>query len=72
MIPKRRSVPVGTGHRARMYLDAGPGDDWLERPSNWLVGVRSIAVGMAGNESLRTGTPVRIADLGLGVDVTRP
>jgi len=55
-----------------MYLDAGPGDDWLERPSNWLVGVRSIAVGMAGNESLRTGTPVRIADLGLGEDVTRP
>jgi len=27
---------------------------------------------MAGNESLRTGTPVRIADLGLGEDVTRP
>lgn len=35
----------------------GPGDDWLERPSNWTDGVRSIAVGMAGNESLRTGQP---------------
>ena len=49
----------------------GPGEDWLERPSDWLDGVRSIAVGMAGNESLRTGLPVKIADLGLGVDLTR-
>ena len=49
----------------------GPGEDWLERPSNWLDGVRSIAVGMAGNESLRTGLPVKIADLGLGVELTR-
>jgi hypothetical protein len=55
-----------------MYLDAGPLMTGLERPSNSLDGVRSIAVGMMGNESLRTGTPVRIADLGLGVDVTRP
>jgi hypothetical protein len=43
----------------------------MERPSKWLDGVRSIAVGMAGNESLRTGMPVKIVDLGLGVDVTR-
>ncbi len=49
----------------------GPGDDWLERPSNWVDGVRSISVGMAGNESLRTGLPVTIADLGLGVDISR-
>jgi predicted dehydrogenase len=49
----------------------GPGDDWLERPSNWVDGVRSIAVGMAGNESLRTGLPVKIADLGLGVNLSR-
>ena len=49
----------------------GPGDDWLERPSDWVDGIRSIAVGMAGNESLRTGLPVQIADLGLGVDLTR-
>jgi hypothetical protein len=33
--------------------------------------MRSIAVGMAGNESLRTGLPVKTADLGLGVDLTR-
>jgi predicted dehydrogenase len=49
----------------------GPGDDWLERPSNWIDGIRSIAVGMAGNESLRTGMPVKIADLDLRVDLSR-
>jgi len=49
----------------------GPGDDWLERPSSWVDGVRSIAVGMAGNESLRTGLPVTIAELDLGVDLAR-
>lgn len=49
----------------------GPGDDWLERPSNWVDGIRSIAVGMAGNESLRTGLPVTVEELDLGVDLTR-
>jgi predicted dehydrogenase len=49
----------------------GPGEDWLERPSSWIDGVRSIAVGMAGNESLRTGLPVTVADLDLGVDLSR-
>ena len=49
----------------------GPGEDWLERPSDWVDGIRSIAVGMAGNESLRTGQPVKITDLGLDVDLTR-
>jgi predicted dehydrogenase len=49
----------------------GAGDDWLERASNWVDGVRSIAVGMAGNESLRTGLPVKITDLNLGVDLSR-
>ena len=53
----------------------GPGDDWLERASDWVDGVRSIAIGMAGNESQRSGLPVKIADLDLGVDLshsTRP
>jgi predicted dehydrogenase len=49
----------------------GPGDDWLERPADWLDGIRAIAVGMAGNESLRTGLPVKITDLDLGVDLSR-
>jgi len=49
----------------------GPGDDWLERPADWLDGIRAIAVGMAGNESLRTGMPIKITDLDLGIDLTR-
>ena len=49
----------------------GAADDWLERPSSWVDGVRSIAVGMAGNESLRTGLPVKVADLDLGVELSR-
>jgi predicted dehydrogenase len=49
----------------------GPGEDWLERPASWVDGVRAIAVGMAGNESLRTGLPITIADLDLGVDLSR-
>jgi hypothetical protein len=48
----------------------GPGDDWLERPADWLAGIRAIAVGMAGNVSLRTGQPVKITDLDLGVDLS--
>ena len=48
----------------------GPGDDWLERSANWLDGIRAIAIGIAGNESLRTGLPVKIGDLGLGVDLS--
>jgi predicted dehydrogenase len=49
----------------------GPGDDPLERPSDWKDGLRSIAVGMMGNESLRTGAPVTLDELELGVDLSR-
>ena len=49
----------------------GPGEDPLGRPSGYLDGVRSVSVGIAGNESLATGLPVRTADLGLGVDLRR-
>lgn len=49
----------------------GPGDDPLHRPASWVDGVRAIAVGMAGNESLRTGGPVDVDDLDLGVDLAR-
>lgn len=49
----------------------GAQEDPLERPSSWVDGVRSVAVGMAGNESLRTGLPVAVADLDLGVDLSR-
>ncbi|MFE6735402.1 Gfo/Idh/MocA family protein [Microbacterium sp. NPDC057650] len=43
----------------------GPGDDPLARPADWTDGVRSIAVGIAGNRSLETGMPVLVADLGI-------
>ncbi|WP_251452113.1 Gfo/Idh/MocA family oxidoreductase [Microbacterium sp. Marseille-Q6648] len=43
----------------------GHGDDPLARPADWRDGVRSIAVGIAGNRSLATGLPVEIADLGI-------
>lgn len=49
----------------------GSTDDPLGRPASWVDGVRSIAVGIAGNESLGTGLPVLVSDLGLGVDVSR-
>jgi predicted dehydrogenase len=74
-----QDVPIKEGEGGHGGGDAllladvfrGPGDDWLERPSSWVDGVRSIAVGMAGNESLRTGLPVTIAELDLGVDLAR-
>jgi predicted dehydrogenase len=43
----------------------GPGDDPLARPADWRDGVRSIAVGIAGNRSLETGLPVRVDELGV-------
>jgi predicted dehydrogenase len=49
----------------------GPGDDPLQRPASWVDGVRAIAVGLAGNESLRTGAPIAVDELGLGVDLSR-
>lgn len=49
----------------------GPGEDPLERPSDWKDGLRSVAVGMMGNESLRTGGPVTLDDLMFGVDLSR-
>ena len=46
-------------------LFVGPGEDPLARPADWRDGVRSIAVGIAGNRSLESGLPVRVADLGI-------
>lgn len=74
-----REVPIPEGGGAHGGGDAllladvfrGPGDDPLERPSDWKDGIRSIAVGMMGNESLRRGGPVTLEDLALGVDLSR-
>lgn len=45
----------------------GVTDDPLGRAANWLDGVRSMAVGLAGNRSLETGQAVRIDELALGL-----
>jgi hypothetical protein len=37
--------------------------DPLGRPAGYLDGVRSVAVGIAGNRSLETGRPVLISEL---------
>lgn len=49
----------------------GPGEDPLSRPSGYMDGLRAVAVGIAGNESLATGLPVRIPELGLGAELSK-
>lgn len=43
----------------------------LGRPAGYLDGLRAVAVGIAANQSLVTGLPVRVDDLDLGVDLSR-
>lgn len=45
----------------------GPGNDPLARPAGYLDGVRAVAVGIAGNESLESGNAVRMAELDFGI-----
>lgn len=45
----------------------GPGEDPLARPADWTDGIRSIAVGIAGNRSLETGLPVKVSELGIAL-----
>jgi hypothetical protein len=42
-------------------------DEPLGRVAGYLDGVKAVSVGIAGNVSLATGEPVRIADLELGI-----
>jgi len=58
------------GGDVRMLQDVfeGPSDDPLHRPSDWIDGVRAIAVGLCGNVSLAEGRPVTPAELGLPLD----
>lgn len=66
-----REVPIPEGAGGHGGGDAlllrdvfdGAGHDPLGRVSDWRDGVRSVAVGIAGNRSLQSGQPVRIADL---------
>ena len=66
-------VPIESGEGGHGGGDAillsdlfqGHGDDPLGRPASWKDGVRSIAVGIAGNRSLETGQAVLTSDLGI-------
>lgn len=68
-------IPHGSGGHgggdALLLSDVfdGPGDDPLGRPSDYVDGLRAIAVGICGNESIATGRAVTPTDLGL--DLTR-
>ncbi len=64
-------IPEGTGGHgggdALLLSDVfnGPGPDPLGRPSDYVDGLRAIAVGICGNESLATGKAVTPDELGI-------
>jgi predicted dehydrogenase len=68
---RQAPIPDGTGGHGGgdgMLLDdvfRGPGDDPLRRQAGFAAGAASVLVGVAGNESLRTGRAVRVDELGL-------
>jgi len=74
---KARVVPVNKGTSGHGGGDElllqdvfrGVSHDPLGRTANWRDGVRSVAVGLAGNRSLATGMPVLVDELELGVEV---
>ncbi|MDO5287574.1 MAG: Gfo/Idh/MocA family oxidoreductase [Actinomycetia bacterium] len=67
-------IPEGTGGHgggdAYLLRDVfvGPQDDPLGRPSDWVDGMRAIAVGICGNLSLAEGRAVTPEELGLPLD----
>ncbi len=75
-----REVPIPMGHGSHGGGDAilladvfrGPAEDPLGRPAGYRDGVRAVAVGIAANESLRTGRPVDIAELPLEASSAPP
>jgi len=72
-----RSVPIAKGSSGHGGGDElllqdvfrGVSHDPLGRTANWVDGVRSVSVGLAGNRSLASGQPVKIDELELGVTV---
>lgn len=73
-----RPIPVGVGGHgggdAILLMDVFRrdlriGDDPLGRAAGYRDGLAAVAVGIAANESLRTGAAVRVADLGLGIEL---
>jgi len=71
VVPLERGASGHGGGDELLLQDVfrGVADDPLGRAADWLDGVRSTAVGLAGNRSLETGLPVRIAELELGVSL---
>jgi len=57
----------GDAYLLQHLFDRVTDDAPLGRVAGYADGVRAVSVGIAGNRSLETGTPVRIADLDLGV-----
>ena len=72
---RAREVPIPMGQGSHGGGDAillrdlfrGPSQDPLGRPAGFDDGVRAIAVGIAANKSLRSGLPVAVSDLELGL-----
>ena len=69
---KEVEIPMGVGSHGGgdiillKDIFRGHDDDPLGRPAGYPDGVRAVAVGIAANESMRTGQAVEIADLNLG------
>ncbi|WP_369069753.1 Gfo/Idh/MocA family protein [Kineococcus terrestris] len=76
---RAREVPIESGDGGhgggdvKLLRDVfvGPGEDPLGTPAGHLDGLRSVAVGIAGNASLALGRAVAVADLDLGVDLRK-
>jgi len=68
VVPIAQTASGHGGGDARLLHDifVGSATDRLGHAATWVDGVRSLGVGLAGNRSLLTGLPVRIADLDLG------
>lgn len=72
-----REVPIPEGQGGHGGGDAllladvfvGPGDDPLGRPSDYRDGIRAVAVGICGNESIATGRAVDAVEF-LGVPLS--
>jgi len=70
-----RQIPIPTGAGGHgggdaMLLDdvfRGPADDPLHRHAGFADGAASVLIGVAGNQSLRTGAAVRLDELGLSL-----
>lgn len=71
-----RELPIPEGAGAHgggdaMLLDdvfLRAGDDPLRRQAHYVDGVRSVIVGIAANEAIRTGETVRLSTLGIELD----